>query len=69
MKVDRTADPYLIDPQALKEWIDTKLQMITQGKLAKALEVDPATIHRWKKGQAKQLYQEQLAAIAHKIKK
>jgi phage repressor protein C with HTH and peptisase S24 domain len=64
MKVDRTADPYLVDPQALMKWIEDCLQAITQGKLAKALQVDPATIHRWKNGQAKRLYHEQIEAIA-----
>lgn len=57
MKVDRTVDPYLVDPHVLMEWIEEQLQAITQGKLAKALQVDSATIHRWKKGIAKWLYQ------------
>lgn len=64
MKIDRSIDPYLIDPDALLRWLEGKLANITQSKLAKALAVDPATVSRWKQRKSTRLYQEQLQAIA-----
>lgn len=64
LKIDRSSDPYKIDPTALAQWTLSKLENISQGKLAKALGNTPPTITRWKRGEVLALHREALEAIA-----
>ncbi|MEO0949529.1 MAG: S24 family peptidase [Cyanobacteria bacterium J06641_5] len=64
MEIDRTRDPYVIDALSLAEWTNGKLRHISQNRLSKALGTSSQSIMRWKRGETKRLYQEQIDAIA-----
>ena len=64
MEIDRSKDPYAIDANCLADWTNCKLREISQNKLAKALGTTSQSIMRWKKGETKRLYQEQIDAIS-----
>jgi len=64
LNIDRTADPFKINPVALARWTQGKLQNLSQGKLAKLLGNTPTTISRWKQGGVLTLHREPLEAIA-----
>jgi len=64
MDIDRTIDPYLVDPLLLAEWVKNKPENISQARLGKVLGLDKSTMSRWANGKTSRLYKEQLEAIA-----
>jgi len=71
MQIDKTREPYSINPQALASWVESRTDSgartngkLSQNKLAQKLDCDSGTISRWKGGKAGSLYQETIEAIA-----
>jgi len=72
MQIDKSREPFLIDPIALSDWVKSRVDegartsgKLSQNKLAQILGCTAATISRWKSGKAgDSLYRETLEAIA-----